>query len=166
MSSAKAGLPEVRLTYQVSAAPAERTRGRRLLQTEVSQPSGGSLEVADRDQISLADRTNVGDPKGHESLRLAGREHELNVETVRRVDVDHGAKITATQALLRQVAIQNDDGERRGSPTKVRLASTPILTLERGSPVLQTSARKVRVLTRSKAHQVPPASVRLANDDV
>jgi len=70
--------------------------------------SGGSLEVADRDQISLADRTNVSGPKRHESLRFAGREHELNVETVRRVDVDHGAKITATQTLVRQVAIQND----------------------------------------------------------
>jgi hypothetical protein len=48
---------------------------------------------------------------------------------------------------------------------RVRLASTPILTVERDSPVFETSARKVGVLTRSKACQIPPLAVRLANDD-
>lgn len=68
------------------------------------------------------------------------------------------------QAFVRSVP---GDGERQGSPTTVRLASTPVLTVERGSPVIKTRAREFGILglKRGEPCQVPAGPVRLANDD-
>jgi hypothetical protein len=52
-------------------------------------------------------------------------------------------------------------------PTKVRLASTPILTVERGSPVVETCASQVGVFTlkRGKPGKIPARTVRMTNDN-
>jgi hypothetical protein len=38
--------------------------------------------AANRDQVAFCNRTNVALTERHESLRLSGRENELNVETI------------------------------------------------------------------------------------
>ena len=55
-------------------------------------------------------------------------------------------RLDASKGLACALSVP-EDGERQGLPTKVRLVSTPILTVERGSPVIDTGRCEVRVLT-------------------
>jgi hypothetical protein len=70
--------------------------------------SSSPLQISNRDQIALCNRTNVALPERHESLCPSGRENELNVETIRRVNIDHCAKVSLSQPVFRQVTIEND----------------------------------------------------------
>lgn len=46
--------------------------------------------------------------QANECLRLAGRQNKLDFKTIGRVQVNDGPEITATQAMLGQVPIQDD----------------------------------------------------------
>ena len=70
--------------------------------------SSSPLQISNRDQIALCNRTNVALPERHESLRLSGRENELNVKAIRRVNIDHCAEVSLSQPVFRQVTIEND----------------------------------------------------------
>ena len=62
----------------------------------------------DRDQILVLDRANVTDRKFNQRLRPPRRAHELDLKPVRLVDLDHGAEVSLTQAMLREIPLQND----------------------------------------------------------
>jgi hypothetical protein len=70
--------------------------------------SGSALQLANGDQIAVSDRAHIGVMQANECLRLAGRQNELDLKTIRRVQVDDGSEITATQTMLGQVPIQDD----------------------------------------------------------
>ena len=70
--------------------------------------SSSPLQISNRDQIALCNRTNVALSERHESLRPSGRENELNVETIRRVNIDHCAEVSLSQPVFRQITIEND----------------------------------------------------------
>jgi hypothetical protein len=60
------------------------------------------------DQIRVADSAYVGAAKADQSLRLAGRQHKLDLETVGCLEVDDRAEIAAAQAVFRQKSLPFD----------------------------------------------------------
>src|SRR6476659_6391056 len=79
--------------------------------TVASFALGSTLQVTHRDQIAFCHGTHVSMSKGNESLRLAGRQDEFDLQPVWRLHVDHRAEVSAAQAQLRQVAIEDDGVE-------------------------------------------------------
>jgi hypothetical protein len=73
-----------------------------------NRSSGSALQVSNCDQIAICDRTNVSQPERYESLRLSGCKNELDIKTIRRVDIDHSAQISASQPVLREIAIEDN----------------------------------------------------------
>jgi hypothetical protein len=74
--------------------------------------SGSTLQLANGDQVAVSDCPNVCVAQANEGLGLAARENELDFKTIRRMQVDDGAEITATQTMLGQVPIQDDGVEQ------------------------------------------------------
>jgi hypothetical protein len=58
--------------------------------------------------FAISDCAHIGVMQANECLRLAGRQNKLDLKTIGRVQVNDGPEITATQALLGQVPIQDD----------------------------------------------------------
>jgi hypothetical protein len=64
---------------------------------------------AHRDKVVVRNRAEILVTKGHKRLRSPRCCDELHADGVRAVLFDDGAKITASQPLLRQVSRENDD---------------------------------------------------------
>jgi hypothetical protein len=69
------------------------------------------LQRTDGHEVAIAHGSHVGGAERHQRLSPARGEHELHLEAVRVVPVDDGAEIPAAQAVLRQVAVEDDGVE-------------------------------------------------------
>ena len=70
--------------------------------------SGSAFQIAYGDQIPVADCAHIGVAQANERLRFAGRQNKLDFKTIEGVQVDDSPEVTATQAMLGQVPIQDD----------------------------------------------------------
>jgi hypothetical protein len=71
--------------------------------------SGGTTdEPADRDEILVSHRADIGYPECHESLGAAGSGHELDLWTGRCIDLNNRSKIALSETMFRKVAIENN----------------------------------------------------------
>jgi len=64
------------------------------------------FDRANRNLIGVANRSNVVCRQGDHSLRASGCPHELDLDAIRLVDFDDGAKIAATQSMVGHVSVQ------------------------------------------------------------
>jgi hypothetical protein len=69
--------------------------------------SGSTLKLADCNEITFPDRTNVISANRHQCLRATGGENEFNLKVVGFMDLHHSSKISATKPMLGQVVFEN-----------------------------------------------------------
>jgi hypothetical protein len=74
--------------------------------------SGSALQITNSDQIGVSDCSHVGVVQTYEGLRSSGGEDELNLKTIRRMNVNNCTEVAATEPVFRQVSIQDDSVEQ------------------------------------------------------
>ena len=86
----------------------------RLKRTEIDNERNGAfklprlVEWPDGDHIAFFDWTHVIDPQSQHGLRSSRSRHELDLQAVGFVTLDHSAKVTTTEPVLRDVSSKDN----------------------------------------------------------
>jgi hypothetical protein len=85
-----------------------------------------------RRKVLVADRTHVVRSQGHERLRRPGNSHELDLDTVRLVDLHDDPEVALPQAVLRKILVEHHLVElfvSHGTPPGTTSTASPLIEI-------------------------------------
>ena len=148
--------PFVRPTYQVSAAPAERTRGRRLLQTVVGQHVSdcGTTKARPRELMHrrampfAAHRFTLGAPQPRAVTRPASESEKLSAETAGARQRRRRQGLVPRDRLLARRGLRPTRQDPR--PRPVGAPATTSAAAVKSSPPRRFPATRSQIASRSR----------------
>lgn len=96
---------------RMQTPPADEHAGADAFACPTAMPLRGAIERANGDQVAILDAAHIAYLQSHESLRLARRRHELDLEPIGLVDLDDRTEVPAAQAVLREIPVEHDGFE-------------------------------------------------------